>query len=1493
MKTKKCILGILFSFALVLGMALAGGSPAYAAQTDAGDGGTNSPISVPQARGQNPQSYFVQFQYDGDKYVMQGDNTVPLSEILNALHLSGKVTQVEFDTSGLSAQHEDGTWMVTSNQKFDSTKSMYVTIGGKCQQVYVNTESFYVQDASSQDLRPNGAVTILYPGGTQSFKMVSTTSDLPLQWIITADNWYTIRPWTVEIASNGHMTVSGSGRLGMRGSYSLDYKYDQDLHSGNNAWIIDHANISAWRLSQWKLNEPTYRLTDNLKIVYDGEIHSLIKATGASGPRHYRYKKTDAGWSEWSTEVPTASEVGTYQVQWYSEIGYEWLSKGSAESPAGEATATITTSVAVAPSLTGYPYYYDGSEHGVTAKGASGGTVYYRTSTDNESWTSWSEWTDLQTTSVGKRTNAGVTYVQAYTKGDNDHADSGVVTEVVNIQKADPQPTYQESLSATYGQTLADVHLTSTGNVPGKWAWRDADTTSVGNAGVHNPEATFTPEDATNYKTVGTSVRFTVYKANNLASVADEAYVTKDRQTVDLADNVWLNGAAGAVSYAFDGDNSIGCSLSGSVLTSGDTEGTVKVKVTVAGDDNHNELVVPVSVTVTGKNRQTIVANDVDVTYGDTDRNVAALVTNPEQGGGAISYSVKPGSEKYIAVDATSGKLTIMEVPADGKAYVTATAEETGEYVRTTKLVTVNVAKADTVAATVTANDRTNNGTAQPLVIVKDLAPAKGTMLYALGADAATAPEATAFSANIPTAIDAGTYYVWYKVAGDANHNDTEPVCVSVKIDKANAVSATVTANYCTYDGTAQPLVTVTGEAVGGTMYYAVTTENKAPTNDSLYTTSIPTATNAGTYYVWYKVKGDDNHYPTDPAVVSATIGERDVLIKGLGAMDKIYDDTTTATISGTASLDNKIASDDVSIQAGNAAFDSADAGENRTVTFTGYSLIGEAAGNYNLVSQPDPVTAKIEKRPVKITANEQTVPVGDAIAEMEVSTETGTDKGILKDRGHVLAEVTLTPDPDPRSSDHLTDTGTIAATGAVIKKDNTDVTANYVITYQDGQLNITKGYQTITAENVTVTYGDTDKKVVASVTRPATGGGSISYAVKDGSADYIEVNASTGALTIKKVPVDGKAYVVVTASGTAIYEQAPKEVTVTINKANAVPATVSANNRTYDGTQKPLVTVDNSTLMGGTMYYALGENADTAPDFDGTSQSESKKWTTSIPAETNAGTYYVWYKVVATNENYKDKDPVYVTVTIKKKPAPVTPSKFTVTFIVVNGAWDDESSTTKTVTTDKLTASQIPGVGNMPDEGYMAGSWNKTPSTSITGSTTYIYTYAEKPLPEIITEPTGKDLTETGDEQELITAGTATGGTLQYTLGASDGTYSSSIPKAIDAGTYYVWYIVVGDEEHRSTDPTSIEVTIKENTKPAASITKAPEGKDLTANGEAQELVYAGEVSGGTMEYDVGITRPSSFSNSIPTATAAGTYTVWYRAKGDEESTMVKSKIW
>ena len=52
-------------------------------------------------------------------------------------------------------------------------------------------------------------------------------------------------------------------------------------------------------------------------------------------------------------------------------------------------------------------------------------------------------------------------------------------------------------------------------------------------------------------------------------------------------------------------------------------------------------------------------------------------------------------------------------------------------------------------------------------------------MQYALGdANGATQP----YTTSIPTATDAGTYYVWYKVVGDENHTDSEPVCVTVVI---------------------------------------------------------------------------------------------------------------------------------------------------------------------------------------------------------------------------------------------------------------------------------------------------------------------------------------------------------------------------------------------------------------------------------------------------------------------------------------------------------------------------------------------------------------------------------------------------------------------------------------------------------------------------------------------------------------------------------------
>ena len=187
---------------------------------------------------------------------------------------------------------------------------------------------------------------------------------------------------------------------------------------------------------------------------------------------------------------------------------------------------------------------------------------------------------------------------------------------------------------------------------------------------------------------------------------------------------------------------------------------------------------------------------------------------------------------------------------------------------------------------------------------------------------------------------------------------------------------------------------------------------------------------------------------------------------------------------------------------------------------------------------------------------------------------------------------------------------------------------------------------QTITASDVTATYGDTDKFVSASVTDPAEGKGEISYAVKSGSGDYIDVDATTGALTIKKVPSDGKAYVTVTAAGTAAYEQATKDVTVTISPK---AMTVSASGYTGDYDEQPhgiTVTVTDPT-SGFTVKYGTEE---------GTYNLDSS------PTQTEVGSKTVYYQVTA--ENYTPNTGS-ATVTINPKGSSGTPGEKT---LVYNG---------------------------------------------------------------------------------------------------------------------------------------------------------------------------------------------------------------------------------
>ncbi len=68
---------------------------------------------------------------------------------------------------------------------------------------------------------------------------------------------------------------------------------------------------------------------------------------------------------------------------------------------------------------------------------------------------------------------------------------------------------------------------------------------------------------------------------------------------------------------------------------------------------------------------------------------------------------------------------------------------------------------------------------------------------------------------------------------------------------------------------------------------------------------------------------------------------------------------------------------------------------------------------------------------------------------------------------------------------------------------------------------------------------------------------------------------------------------------------------------------------------------------------------------------------------------------------------------------------------------------------------------------------------------------------------------------------------------------------------------------------------------KAVATVTKAPEALNPTYTGAAQNLVTAGETESGTVVYS--LSADGEFSETIPQATNVGSYTVYYKATGDD----------
>ena len=150
--------------------------------------------------------------------------------------------------------------------------------------------------------------------------------------------------------------------------------------------------------------------------------------------------------------------------------------------------------------------------------------------------------------------------------------------------------------------------------------------------------------------------------------------------------------------------------------------------------------------------------------------------------------------------------------------------------------------------------------------------------------------------------------------------------------------------------------------------------------------------------------------------------------------------------------------------------------------------------------------------------------------------------------------------------------------------------------------------------------------------------------------------------------------------------------------------------------------------------------------------------------------------------------------------------------------------------------------------------------TTNADGSVTYgkaafanLTSLAVKPVAVVTTAPEAKTLTYTGSAQELVTAGTAKGGTMQYALGtATEATepYTTSIPAATNAGTYYVWYQVGGDFNHNNSEAACVTVTVNPKAATVTADAKTKTYDNDPSTDPALTATVSGVVEGDTLNY-------------------------------------------
>ncbi|MBQ7797908.1 MAG: hypothetical protein IJ371_02165 [Clostridia bacterium] len=543
----------------------------------------------------------------------------------------------------------------------------------------------------------------------------------------------------------------------------------------------------------------------------------------------------------------------------------------------------------------------------------------------------------------------------------------------------------------------------------------------------------------------------------------------------------------------------------------------------------------------------------------------------------------------------------------------------------TSNEITITVSKADILLTPTINNGLEYNGSAQVLMSLTDNDGIPNNIYYKVGTELTSSNYSTTGSTSLPTGTEAGDYNVYFYIPTSTNYNAISGK-VLVSIAKAENVITVVTKQNLEYTGSAIALLesaTDENDDADGVIYYNVGTKLTSSNYSSAGSTTMPTVTNAGEHIIYMYVPETDN-YKEVSGVAVVNIDKTSNLITPKPATGLVYNGTYQTLLTVT---DNNDVSNDIYYSIGTEldADNLTDYGSKdlptakNSGTYVVYFYIPETT-NYKLISGFCEVT--IDYLETTLTINPNGGYWGGTTSNSTFTQVNGT---------------TLRVDNPTRAGYTFTDWDFVAtelADGAILTFAGLE---NNVYTFDVGNITLTAKWEaivptvSISIDKTSIVYGSETATLTATCEHELA----ITYQWHRSTTSGFTPSSTTAlgggvnaVYTHNKLATNAGTYYykcVVTVNGmTATSSQ----VQLVVEKLNNSFETILDQNLVYNGQPQTLVEVVDNDGIDNNVYYSVGTKL--------TSSNYSTSGSKTVPTETNAGDYIVYF-YVPTSDNYNE----------------------------------------------------------------------------------------------------------------------------------------------------------------------------------------------------------------------------------------------------------------